>query len=112
MSNKAKIFIRFSFEGFHHWRDAPEHRTYLATRHRHNFHVEVQCLVNNDDREIEFHDLLDCSKSFFDNPERGNQSCEMMARNLGKFLVERYKRSFTVSVSEDNECGAIVTTDP
>ncbi|MBU3611186.1 hypothetical protein ICN32_11545 [Polynucleobacter wuianus] len=111
MSNKAEIFIRFTFAGFHCWESAPEHRSYLASRHRHLFGVEVKCLVNNDDREIEFHDLLDESKAFFSEPERGNQSCEMMARALGEHLAKRYQRSFTVMVSEDGECGAQVVTE-
>jgi hypothetical protein len=108
MTNKAEIFVRFSFPGFHHWESAPEHRSYLASRHRHLFGVEVRCSVNNDDREIEFHDLLDQAKSFFSESERGNQSCEMMARALGEFLASCYQRPFTVSVTEDNECGAQV----
>lgn len=111
MTNKAEIFIRFTFAGFHRWEGAPAHRSYLATRHRHLFGVEVKCLVNNDDREIEFHDLLDESKAFFTEPERGNQSCEMMARALGEFLAKRHQRSFSVIVSEDGECGAQVYTE-
>lgn len=111
MTNKAEIFVRFSFPGFHRWEGAPEHRSYLASRHRHLFGVEVKCLVENDDREIEFHDLLDESKAFFSESERGNQSCEMMARALGEFLASRYKRSFAVTVTEDDECGAQVFTE-
>lgn len=111
MSNKAEIFVRFTFAGFHCWEGAPAHRSYLATRHRHLFGVEVKCLVNNDDREIEFHDLLDESKNFFNDPERGNQSCEMMARILGEYLAKRYQRMFTVTVNEDGECGAQVITN-
>jgi hypothetical protein len=111
MSNKAEIFVRFTFAGFHRWEGAPAHRSYLATRHRHLFGVEVKCLVNNDDREIEFHDLLDESKNFFNESERGNQSCEMMARALGEYLAKHYQRIFTVIVSEDGECGAQVVTN-
>lgn len=111
MTNKAEIFVRFTFPGFHRWEGAPEHRSYLASRHRHLFGVEVQCFVDNDDREIEFHDLLDESKAFFNEPERGNQSCEMMARALGEFLASRHKRSFAVTVTEDDECGAKVFTE-
>lgn len=111
MTNPAEIFIRFTFPGFHRWEGAPEHRSYLASRHRHLFGVEVKCLVYNDDREIEFHDLLEESKAFFSEPERGNQSCEMMARVLGEYLVSRHQRSFTVTVNEDGECGATVITE-
>lgn len=111
MTNKAEIFIRFTFAGFHRWEGAPEHRSYLAERHRHLFGVEVKCLVNNDDREIEFHDLLDESRDFFNEPERRDQSCEMMARALGEYLSRQYQRAFTVIVSEDNECGAQVLTE-
>ncbi len=111
MTNPAEIFIRFTFPGFHRWEGAPEHRSYLASRHRHLFGVEVKCLVYNDDREIEFHDLLEESKAFFSEPERGNQSCEMMARALGEYLASRHQRSFTVTVNEDGECGATVITE-
>lgn len=111
MPNKAEIFVRFTFPGFHRWEGALEHRSYLATRHRHLFGVEVKCFVNNDDREIEFHDLLDESKAFFNDPERGNQSCEMMARVLGEYLAFHHQRSFTVTVTEDDECGATVITE-
>lgn len=108
---KAEIFVRFTFEGFHSWKDASEHRKYLSYRHRHNFHVELRCHVEHDDREIEFHDLIDEGKSYFVNGEMNNMSCEMMARKLAEDLSTKYKRSFTASVSEDGECGATITKD-
>ena len=104
----SEIFVRFKVEGIHCWANAPEHRSYLATLHRHLFYIEVRCNVSHDDREIEFHDLLDTAKSLFTGGNMGNKSCEQMARNLATELVQRYQRSFTVEVSEDNECGAKV----
>ena len=38
-------------------------------------------------------------------------SCEMMAHDLAKKLAYHYDRPFSVSVSEDNEVGAIVSFD-
>ena len=108
---KAEIFVRFSFEGFHYWKDATEHRDYLKNRHRHIFYVELRCPVVHDDREIEFHDLIDEGKQFFKDGEMNNMSCEMMARKLSEDLSSKYYRTFTASVSEDNECGATITKE-
>jgi len=104
---KAKIFVRFRKSGFHQWLQAPRRREYLAYRHRHLFHVEVACHVDHDDREIEFHDLLDFAEQ---NIEIGGpRSCEHMARKLMEKLVAEYNRPFEVTVSEDGECGATVS---
>lgn len=106
------IHVRFDAPGFHRWPDAPPHRSYLAQRHRHLFKVEVTTSVNHDEREIEFHDLLDAARHEFTlivaaggNPK----SCEAMARALHTNLSATYKRMFSVSVWEDGECGATVT---
>ncbi len=78
----------------------------------------MKCLVNNDDREIEFHDLLDESKAFFNEPERGNQSCEMMARALGSSLpsaIKGHSRSLLarmVSAAAGIHRGATSLTQP
>jgi len=53
------VVVRHQVEGFHHWPDAPHHRSYLAVRHRHLFYLEVAVQVAHQDREIEFHDLRD-----------------------------------------------------
>ncbi len=108
----ATIFVKFQVQGFHSWPAAPKHRDYLASSHRHLFCVEVRCDVSHDDREVEFHDLLDFAKASFPAGDRGAASCEMMARQLGDVLSTRFNRSFEVTVSEDGEVGAIVRIAP
>lgn len=104
--------IRFQVEGFHRWPDAPEPRAYLAQSHRHLFHVEVQIEVFHDDREIEFHDLLDFTRSVFPGGDMGSDSCEVMAKEIIKQLTNKYgRRAMQVSVFEDGEVGAVVTNE-
>lgn len=102
------IFVRFQVPGFHHWPNPTLGREYLGKRHRHLFHVEVRMSVDHDDREVEFHDLLDFARHAFAGGELGGQSCEMMARALGKETARRFGRAVQVSVSEDGEVGAVV----
>ena len=104
----STIFVRFTQPGFHCWPEPTEGRTYLGQRHRHLFHVEVCLKVNHDDREVEFHDLLDFARDAFPGGEMGGQSCEMMARLLGEKIARRYRRAIQVTVSEDGEVGAVV----
>jgi hypothetical protein len=106
--NKPKIIVRFISEGFHYWPNADGKRAYLAARHRHLFHVQVETEVTHDDREIEFHDLLDDARSLFPTGELGTQSCESLARSLGEQLAKKYRRPFQVAVFEDNEVGSSV----
>ena len=112
----ATIFVRFTFAGFHRWAGAPAGRASLADRHRHLFHVEVRMQVAHDDREVEFHDLLDEARAIFEgfsvNGNFGPHSCEMLGRELGSKLIDHYKRPVTVIVSEDGECGAQVEVAP
>lgn len=105
------IFVKFAVAGFHYWLDAPEGRKYLSNNHRHLFHVDIRTHVTHDDREIEFHDLLDYAKSEFKGGEMGGMSCEMMATELADKLVKKFKRSFLVEVSEDGECGASIIVE-
>ena len=117
MIHDAAIFVRFTFPGWHRWAGAPAHRSYLADRHRHLFNVEVRMQVGHDDREVEFHDLLDRARAIFEFElgERGNfgaHSCEMLGRELGDRLAKQYQRNVVVTVSEDGECGAMVEVEP
>lgn len=108
----ARIFVRFQSAGIHHWPAATGARAYLAVPHRHQFHVEVAVPVSHDDREVEFHDLLDFCRSEFPTGDLGAQSCEMLARQLGEAVLRRYHRPVTVTVSEDGECGSVVDLAP
>jgi len=102
------ITVRFTQAGLHCWPEAPAHRSYLASKHRHLFFVEVTTPVEHQQRQIEFHDLLDAAKLAFKIGE--TDSCETMAANLVKQLCNQYVgRPFRVAVFEDNECGATVT---
>lgn len=107
---KSDIFVRFVKAGFHLWPNAPPSRAYLAQRHRHLFHVEVRVEVRHDDREIEFHDLLEEAEDLFEIAD-DTMSCEMMARVLANRLMALHdQRIFAVTVSEDGECGATVSS--
>ena len=106
----STIFVRFTQPGFHHWPQPTPERSYLGQRHRHLFHVEVRLQVEHDDREVEFHDLLDFARARFPGGELGPQSCEMLARSLGKEIARRFQRAVEVAVSEDGEVGALVVT--
>lgn len=108
----ARIFVRFQSAGIHHWPGATGERAYLATPHRHQFHVEVAVPVTHDDREVEFHDLLEFCRSAFPTGDLGAMSCEMLARQLGDAVMQRYLRPVTVTVSEDGECGSVVEMAP
>ena len=77
--------------------------------------IEARCAVAHDDREAEFHDVMDQLEVLWGliaGPQRdlGSQSCEMLARRIGMHLSEWSPRSWTVLVSEDGEAGAVVTT--
>lgn len=120
MSTDQRIHVRFTSPGFHRWADAEtitgERRGYLATRHRHLFHYEVSTEVTHDDREIEFHDLLDECRSFVNaRTEHEGRSCEMLAAELLDFIDTTFgtgDRERSVTVWEDNECGASVSRRP
>ena len=105
----SKIIVRFVSEGFHYWSGAPVERAYLGSRHRHLFHVEAETEVNHDDREIEFHDLLNEARSLFPVGDLGPRSCESLARGLASASAQKYRRPFRVAVFEDNEVGASAT---
>lgn len=122
----TSIVVRHRVAGFHRWPQASGKREYLAERHRHLFHVEVEVEVGHDNREVEFHDLLDHVHQFFiDNgPEWGIASCETIAFQLASRIRANismrpegmvdalpWNRTMTVSIFEDGECGARVHWD-
>lgn len=115
-SSTARIEVRFRVDGWHCWPDAPERRKYLRDLHRHIFHISVATLVTHDDREIEFHDLIEQSNAIVQRMKSpagsfGRMSCEQIARTLGMKLMSAHSRGFVVSVFEDGEAGAVVTLD-
>ena len=105
----ADIWVSYTFEGWHRWPDAPEHRDYLSNRHRHLFGVRATIQVEHDDREIEYHDLLDVCKAELSAVPESGQSCEHMARHLATALTNLFPgRPIEVTVDEDGECGSTV----
>lgn len=122
MTTTTTIFVKFTFVGWHHWPSAPPERAYLSLMHRHLFGVTITMGVEHDDREVEFHDLMDIAKQIVtarkqtpskeDNPY-ADWSCEHHAGYLLTILTSRFpNRAISVTVDEDGECGATVTNKP
>ena len=113
LSVTRKVWVTFDRVGWHRYPNAPDDVAYLKLEHRHKFKFKVGVSVTHDDREIEFHQLLNWLESLYD--ERlvvNHKSCEMLASDLIDSLVEKYgiDRHYEVEVSEDGECGAVLTT--
>ena len=115
----SKITVKVQVAGTHCWPDAPLHREYLRARHRHLFVIRASLHVTHDDREVEFHDLQADVQHALHTAFRhddagvgfGTASCEQIATLVGEWLVATHKRPVTVSVFEDDECGAEVTVN-
>ena len=110
---QTNIIVKLQVEGTHNWPDATDgagaEMHYLEYRHRHMFHIVAKKEVFHDDRDIEF--IL--FKRELENlySEEGAmtldyQSCEMIARELAKYIQTKYpNRALSISVAEDNENG-------
>jgi hypothetical protein len=107
---KQTLTVRWSRIGFHHWPDAPDRRSYLGTTHRHKFFCEAEIEARHNNREIEFHDVLDvCTNAVPpDGADWGAMSCEMMSEQIARALRDQFgvMRWLRTSVFEDNEVGA------
>lgn len=110
------IFVQTNFVGFHRWKDAPEHLGYLRYPHRHIFYVTVEVAVSHGDRAIEFHEfkqhMQGCvglvaqqMRIFSPMEATSTMSCEQIGEAIIK-LGDKYPIT-KVTVTEDNECGAI-----
>jgi hypothetical protein len=100
------VVVTFTAEGFHRWPGASPHRAYLATRHRHLFHVRVEVEASHSDREVECHDLRSFCLEAFPGGDMGSQSCEMIAEDLAQKVTRRFgERRVMVEVMEDGEVG-------
>lgn len=111
-ATRTYAVVRLQVPGFHCWPGALGERSYLANRHRHLFHVEVRLQVHHDEREVEFHDLLDLTRASFRGGEMGDRSCETMAHTLRETILSHFPgRRCQVGVFEDGEVGALVTDD-
>lgn len=94
--------------GWHKWPTAPSRREYLSNSHRHLFKFRVEVEVIENDRQVEFHDVLESLTSAVGKlPLVGSDmSCEMMAERIVEILRMQYEYITEVTVSEDGECGA------
>lgn len=114
MMRLIKVWVTTSFVGYHQWPAAPETRAYLRDRHRHRFGVRVEVDARGDNRELEFHDVLDRVEYVIDGLDRDDLgSCEQIADAIATACAARWeKRRVEAQVSEDDECGATVCLLP
>ena len=112
--NKTEVFCKLVVEGLHNWPNCDlKEVNYLSLLHRHNFVIKAYVDVSHDDRDVEFiklkHDIIEyLGDKYYDRNKRihdfKNRSCEMIAREL----IEAFNLT-KCEVSEDDECGSIVT---
>jgi hypothetical protein len=110
---ERKIWITFQRAGFHRYPAASEDPklsdvSYLGSRHRHLFKFRVEIEIFHNDRELEFHQVLNyCESLYKDNHlEIDYKSVEMLADDLYLQLADKYPgRTMAIEVSEDGECG-------
>jgi len=115
--NNAKRFIWVTFQrvGFHYYSHAAideslQDVSYLGDKHRHLFKFKVQIEVFHNDRELEFHQVLNYCESLFEKQiDIDFRSVEMLANDLYNQLAIKYlDRDMIISVSEDGECGCLI----
>ena len=114
VDEKNYIWVTFQKEGIHKYPAALEDPKlkeveFLGYPHRHMFHFKVETEVFHDDRDIEFILFKRELEALYssEGPMSLNfQSCEMIARDLAKYIHEKYPgRALSISVAEDNENG-------
>lgn len=113
-----KIWVTFQKAGFHRYPAAATDAkladvSYLGFEHRHLFKFKVTIEVFDNDREIEFHQFLNWLEAQYAEQALvlDHKSCEMIAEELGEKIRTRFGilRALDVEVSEDGECGAIIS---
>ena len=111
VARSSTIWVTFDRHGIHRYPDAPDEVSYLRHPHRHLFKFKVTIPVFHNDREVEFHMLQNWLTGLYEagDLQLDYKSCEMIASELADKIVAKYSRDVTVEVSEDGECGAVVT---
>ena len=114
-----QIWVTFCKEGVHKYPAALEDPgladvSFLGYPHRHIFHFRVSIDVFHNDREIEFIQFKRWLEGLYSGRdavlELDYRSCEMIADDLYVQIANRYPgRNVTISVSEDNENGCVIT---
>lgn len=113
---KRWIYVTFQRAGFHRYIAAATDPLladvqYLGHQHRHLFKFKVWVQVFHNDRELEFHQVLNYCESLFESRtiDIDYKSVEMLADDLYLRLAEKYpNRSMKIDVSEDGECGCCI----
>lgn len=99
------IWIRFAFEGFHRWKDAPDEVAFLRDRHRHLFHVRVEWSVTHADRDREFFIEQRAARAAVAALQAAPGCEEWSCEHWAARILEATGAS-RVEVSEDGENGA------
>ena len=115
MNNKSFIWVTFQKEGIHRYpaaatNPALQSVSFLGYDHRHIFHFRVELEVMHDDRDVEFIMFKRELEGLYSagTLQLDFKSCEMIADDLALYIFEKYpNRDLVISVSEDNENGAI-----
>lgn len=116
---KRLIEVTFQKEGIHKYPAALTDPnladvSFLGHPHRHIFHFRVRISVQHNDRDIEFIQFKRWLESLYSDStlELNFKSCEMIAEELIGVISQRYDRSMSVSVFEDDENGAYLEYEP
>lgn len=106
------VEVKFCFEGFHFWKDAPKDVSFLRNLHRHLFHVNITVKVNHLDRSIEYFQLKRKAMKYIPKLQKmfkKGASCEMVACELSEYIYKITKSPYIrVKVSEDGENSSII----
>lgn len=106
----TSVSVHLELVGWHSWPAARPPRDYLASLHRHRFHIDVDVPIDAD-HGVEFHDLADVVRDWWgeESAQHDRGSCESQAGELFTALnVLLGRRPMRVSVGEDGEAWSTV----
>ena len=120
MSDQMFVIASQKIPGFHKWPDAKGEVNFLASKHRHVFHIKVTAKVSHDNRDVEILDLqsaiLEAVATCYEAERLGilfeTDSCEQIARNVALILMEDNFKVVEIEVLEDGENGACLKYYP
>jgi hypothetical protein len=113
---KKFVWVTFQKIGYHYYPDAATRPSladvsYLGLRHRHLFKIKVALQVFHNERDVEFHQLLNWILSLYSSGglEFDGKSCETISDDLAAQIQTKYpNRELRIDVSEDGECGSYI----
>ena len=110
---KTVVIVKLGVDGMHNFPEAgilfPE-VGFLASPHRHIFHITLACRVTHSDRDKEFimlkRDVQEYLKNkYYDETIRSHQFNRMSCEEIAQELLDKFNADW-VEVFEDNENGA------